>query len=285
MATSTSRYISQALAYPRLTREEELALAQTYKVMGCETASNKLIRAHLRQVVHCALRYRGYGAPVADLIAAGNLGLVHALKKFEPERGLRFATYAEHWVRAYVVREMLRSRSIVRVGGRALETDTFFKVRRDYARFVAQFGEREALSKLAESYDMSESDAAKLVLRVSSSDSSLDAAVGDDRAWVDRLVADDETQEDCYLRKQLNGSYRALLDAECERLPERERHILRHRLLADEGEQASLADIGEKYGLSRERIRQIEVEIKKKLRARLAVEYRGLHGKELVYAS
>ncbi|MEQ8273048.1 MAG: sigma-70 family RNA polymerase sigma factor [Deltaproteobacteria bacterium] len=285
MGSSTSHYIASALATPRLSREEELELTTLYKASGSKRAAERLARAHLKQVVHVAMRYRGYGASMSDLIAAGNLGLVHALAKFEPERGLRFATYAEHWVRAYVVREMLRGRSIVRVGGRALETDTFFKVRRDHARWVGLVGEGDALERLAEEYGITEDEASALVTRVSSTDASLNAEGADERstAWLDRIPDEDATQEERVERAQLWSSYAALLERESSKLGPRERDILQQRLLADEGEEASLAELGEKYNLSRERIRQIEVDVKKKLRARLAVPYRKLTGQKLAY--
>lgn len=285
MAISTTHATSSVLAHPRLDREEELRLMRCYRETGSKRSADKVVRAHLRQVVHVANRYRGYGASMADLVAAGNLGLVRALEKFEPERELRFATYAEHWIRAYVVREMLRSRSIVRVGGRALETDTFFKVRRDHARWVGRVGEHDAIEHLADEYGMEEDEVAALVTRVSSGDASLDVTGNDERSapWVERIACEDTTQDVSVERAQLQANYRRMFAAESKRLGPRERDILHLRLLADEGEEASLADLGEKYGLSRERVRQIEVEVKKKLRARLAVKYRALVGKELAY--
>lgn len=284
MGSSTSHYIANALRTPRLSREEELELATCYRSTGSKRAAERLARAHLKQVVHVAMRYRGYGASMSDLIAAGNLGLVHALDKFEPERGLRFATYAEHWVRAYVVREMLRGRSIVRVGGRALETDTFFKVRRDHARWVGLVGEHDAVEKLAEEYGMSEAETSALVTRVSSTDASLNVT-GEERAseWLDRIPDDVDSQEERVERAQLMNRYARLIEEESSDLGPRERDILEQRLLADEGEETSLAELGEKYNLSRERIRQIEVDVKRKLKARLAVPYRKLTGEKLAY--
>ncbi len=285
MGSSTSHYIANALATPRLSREEELELATCYRSTGSKRAAERLARAHLKQVVHVAMRYRGYGVQMSDLIAAGNLGLVHALEKFEPERGLRFATYAEHWVRAYVVREMLRGRSIVRVGGRALETDTFFKVRRDHARWVGLVGEEDAVERLADEYGMSEEETAALVTRVSTSDASLNATGSDERAsaWLDRIPDEDATQDERVERAQLHHRYARLIAKVSSKLGPRERDILEQRLLAEDGEEASLAELGEKYNLSRERIRQIEVDVKKKLKARLAVPYRKLTGEKLAY--
>ncbi|HVU01103.1 MAG TPA: RNA polymerase factor sigma-32 [Polyangiaceae bacterium] len=269
---SMTRYIATVQAYPQLTREEEYELAKAWADRQDEAAADKLVRAHLRYVVAIALKYRRYGVPLSELIAEGNFGVIHALKKFQPERGNRFVTYAAYWIRAYVLNYVIRSWSLVGAGSGALRSKMFFKLRREKVRVQNLVGDGdEADEMLAQRLGLPKEQVQAMLRRLESRDLSLDAKVFDDSATsvVDTLVAPGQDQEQSLantgLRDKLHGAVREAVKD----LDDRERFIVEKRLMADPEEELSLAELGRRLGVSRERARQLEARAKKKLRGRL----------------
>ncbi|HYP90710.1 MAG TPA: sigma-70 family RNA polymerase sigma factor, partial [Polyangiaceae bacterium] len=224
-----------------------------------------------RHVVAVAIKYRRYGVPVSELIAEGNFGVVHALGKFEPERGIRFVTYAAHWVRAYILDHVIKSWSMVGGGSGPLRSRLFFKLRRERVRAVNLMGEGEAADRMvAERVGVTPEELSKLVQRLEARDVSLDVKVLDDSPvrLVDLLPAPDD-QERSLFEEQVGGSVKSAVALAVSELDPRERYIAEHRLMADPAEELSLAEIGRSLGVSRERARQLEARTKRKLKTRI----------------
>jgi RNA polymerase sigma-32 factor len=264
-------YIAEAKRAPRLEKEEEMALAQRWKQHGDRAAGDALARANLRHVVAVAMKYRRYGVPVSELIAEGNFGVVHALGKFEPERGIRFVTYAAHWVRAYILDHVIKSWSMVGGGSGPLRSRLFFRLRRERVRAVNLMGEGEAADRMvAERVGVTPDELRKLVHRLEARDVSLDVKVLDDSPvkLLDLLPAPDD-QERSLFEHQVGGSMKTAVARAVSELDPRERYIAEHRLMADPTEELSLAEIGRCLGVSRERARQLEARTKRKLRSRI----------------
>jgi len=263
-------YIAEAKRAPRLERDQEMALALRWKT-GDRAAGDALARANLRHVVAVAIKYRRYGVPVSELIAEGNFGVVHALGKFEPERGIRFVTYAAHWVRAYILDHVIKSWSMVGGGSGPLRSRLFFKLRRERVRAVNLMGEGEAADQMvAERVGVTPDELRTLVHRLEARDVSLDVKVIDDSPvrLVDLLPAPDD-QERSLFEHQVGGSMKSAVARAVAELDPRERYIAEHRLMADPAEELSLAEIGRSLGVSRERARQLEARTKRKLKARI----------------
>ncbi len=264
-------YIAEAQRAPRLEREQEMALALRWKLNRDRAAGDALARANLRHVVAVAMKYRRYGVPVSELIAEGNFGVVHALGKFEPERGIRFVTYAAHWVRAYILDHVIKSWSMVGGGSGPLRSRLFFKLRRERVRAVNLMGEGEAADRMvAERVGISPDELRSMVHRLEARDVSLDVKVLDDSPvkLVDMLPAPDD-QERSLFEHQVGGSMRSAVERAVAELDPRERYIAEHRLMADPAEELSLAEIGRSLGVSRERARQLEARTKRKLKSRI----------------
>lgn len=271
--TSMSGGTHQAIGnQPPLGREEELELARAWAEEKSEQAAERLVRSHLRYVVATATKYRRYGVPVGDLVAEGNLGLVHALRKFEPDRGFRFVTYASYWIRAYILNHIIRSWSVV-PGSGALRSKTFFKLRRERSR-VANLVEEpdQAEQLLAERMGVSRVKLRTMLGRLDSRDVSLDAKAFDDSSTtlLDTLVADEMPADRVLDEREQTESLRDLIATAMSNLDARERYIVQQRLMADTEEQASLAEIGRTLGVSRERARQLESRAKGKLKSYLS---------------
>ena len=263
-------YIAEAKRAPRLERDQEMALALRWKT-GDRAAGDTLARANLRHVVAVAMKYRRYGVPVSELIAEGNFGVVHALGKFDPERGIRFVTYAAHWVRAYILDHVIKSWSMVGGGSGPLRSRLFFKLRRERVRAVNLMGEGEAADQMvAERVGVTPDELRKLVHRLEARDVSLDVKVIDDSPvrLVDLLPAPDD-QERSLFEHQVGGSMKTAVARAVSELDPRERYIAEHRLMADPAEELSLAEIGRSLGVSRERARQLEARTKRKLKVRI----------------
>jgi len=280
---AVSRYITMVQHLPRLTREEELEISTRWRNSGDEKAKDALVRAHLRYVVAIALKYRRYGLPLSDLIAEGNFGVVHALGKFEPERGNRFVTYAAYWIRAYMLNYIIRSWSLVSAGSGALRSKMFFKLRRERVRITNLVGEGEQADELlAERFNMPKAQISAMLRRLDGRDVSLDSKVFDDAltTLVDTLQSPDESQEETFasrqVREQLTDAVRVALEA----LDVRERFIVEKRLMADAEDELSLAEIGRRLGVSRERARQLEARAKRKLKNQVGDLGRQLAGVE-----
>ncbi|MEL7368254.1 MAG: sigma-70 family RNA polymerase sigma factor [Myxococcota bacterium] len=272
-----STYIRKALKAPKLGREEEQALIRRYQDKDDQRAGDKLARAHLRTVVFLARKYQRYGVPLSDLISAGNVGLVHALGKFDPERGVRFRTYADYWIRAYMVRHMVRSWSMVTGGYSALEPRLFFKLRREAAKAKSLLGDNEAAeAALAEQLDLPVERLSTMLRRVQERDVSLDVPLTADASTtrLDLLVSQMANQEDVVGSVEARERLKKAVREAVETLDDRERYIAENRLLVDSEDRLTLQDIGAKYKVSRERVRQLEVLIKQKLQKRLASKWK-----------
>jgi RNA polymerase sigma-32 factor len=269
---SLSRYMTMVQKLPKLSREEELELCRRWQTDGSNQARDDLVRGHLRYVVAIALKYRRYGLPLSELIAEGNFGIVHALSKFEPERGNRFVTYAAYWIRAYVLNYIIRSWSLVGVGSGALRSKMFFKLRREKVRIANLVGEGEQADEiLAERFNVSRSQIVAMVRRLEVRDVSLDAKIFDDAvtSLVDTLASSDCNQEERYSNSQDSDRAYDVVHSALAMLDKRERYIVEHRLMADTEEEVSLAEMGRRLGVSRERARQLEARAKRKLKQRI----------------
>lgn len=270
--SALSRYITMVQSYPKLDREQELALCTAWREKGSVAAKEQLVRSHLRYVVAIALKYRRYGLPLSELIAEGNFGIVHALTKFDPERGNRFVTYAAYWIRAYVLNYIIRSWSLVGVGSGALRSKMFFKLRRERVRITNLVGEGEhADDLLAERFNMSREQIQGMVRRLEARDLSLDARVFDDAVTtiVETLAAPTDDQEASFSTHQSSVTAKSVVQIAITSLDHRERYIVEHRLMADSEDELSLAEIGRRLGVSRERARQLESRAKRKLKQRI----------------
>lgn len=268
-----NRYIETTRLAPRLGREEELELAQCYLATRDEQAKHQLVATHLRYVVAIALKYRRYGLPLGELIAEGNFGLVHALDKFEPGRGHRFVTYAAYWIRAYVLNYIIRSWSLVGVGSGALRSKMFFKLRRERVRITNLVGEGEEASQmLAKQLNVTPDKLADMMGRLELRDVSLSARVFDDSATTlgDTLADTTSDQEQNVASSQMRKIIQQAVRDALGGLDNRERYIAEKRLMADAEEQMSLAEIGRRLGVSRERARQLEARAKRKLAHRIS---------------
>jgi RNA polymerase sigma-32 factor len=261
----------EAASGERLGREDEIALVARHRG-GDTRAADRLLRAHLRGVVAVAARYRRYGVPLGELVAEGAFGMVQALAKFDEGRGIRFSTYANHWIRAYVLEHVIRSWSLVGGGAGVLRSRHFFRVRRERSRILSLLGEGEAADRaLAERLSLSVEQAREMVQRLEGRDLSLSHPVraGSTVTWLDSVAgADDQESSLLGLEQQLRLS--SCVAGAVATLDPRERFIAEHRLMADPTEELSLAEISRKMGVSRERARQLEARAKRKLRERLA---------------
>jgi RNA polymerase sigma-32 factor len=266
-------FVRQAMRLPLLTPEAEMSLAKRWRENQDRTALHRLVAPHMRLAVAMAVRFRHYGLPVADLIQEGNLGLMQAATRFEPERGVRFSTYATWWIRAAIQDFVLRNWSIVRTGTTAAHKSLFFNLRRLRARIEG--GSRESLSSegrrlLARQLKVHESDILHMEGRLSAGDRSLNAVIGaeDDSSWQDLLVDDRPDPETIVMTQHDGARKRRWLGAALAELPERERRILQARFFADQT--ITLDRIGAHMGISKERVRQLEVQALGRLRRRLS---------------
>jgi RNA polymerase sigma-32 factor len=264
-----------AKAAPQLNAEQEQALARRWRELGDRRAAETLSRANLRAVTALATKYRHYGIPISELVAEGNCGLVHALGKFDPDRGVRFATYAAHWVRAYILGYVLRSWSIVSGVSGPMRSQLFFKFRRERARMTTLFGEGEECERaLAERLNITVERVRFMIQRLDSADVSVDEpAHRDSRTCLIDHLAATSNPEQSLEDERFRGCIGQAVKEALRHLDPRERYIVEHRLLADSDQEASLAQIGRRFGISRERARQLETRAKLKLK--LQVTTRG----------
>jgi RNA polymerase sigma-32 factor len=273
-----SRYITHVHELPLLSREQEAELCRRWFTEGDEAAKDELLSAHLRYVVAIALKYQRYGLPLADLVAEGNFGVVHALGKFEPARGNRFVTYAAYWIRAYVLNYIIRSWSLVGVGSGALRSKMFFKLRRERVRILNLVGEGEVADELlAKRLELPKEQVVSMVRRLEARDVSLDTKLYDDSraTLMDTLVAPGANQEEEVAKTERSHVVNGVVREALERLDTRERFIVEHRLMAESEDELSLAEIGRRLGVSRERARQLEARAKRKLRQHLGTSAAG----------
>jgi RNA polymerase sigma-32 factor len=268
------KYLGSISKYPLLTRQEEVDLARRYRDQADAAAAQKLVTSNLRFVVKIAAGFRGYGLKLADLIEEGNLGLLEAVKRFDPERGRRFMTYAAFWIRAYILAYVLKSWSLVGVGTGPLQSKLFFRLQRERARIATRRGDGgDVEERLAVKFGTSEQRIREMEQRLDRRDFSLDSiAYRDGNATLLDMLADGSADQeaacgDAERDLLVRGRVQEALAA----LDPREALIVRERLLADEPE--TLAEIGRALGLSRERVRQLEERVKAKLRRALTDLY------------
>ena len=263
-----SRYLQEIRKFPMLAPEEELELSRRWRDSEDQGAAHKLVTSHLRLVAKIAMGYRGYGLPVGELISEGNVGMMQAVKRFDPDRGFRLATYAMWWIRAAIQEYILHSWSLVKMGTTAAQKKLFFNLRRLKGQMQAiEDGDLqpEQVAKIAKVLAVPEQDVVSMNRRLAAPDNSLNAPVRSDSEgeWQDWLVDDSESQETVLADQQEMSGRKALLSSALRTLNERERHILIERRLKDNP--TTLEDLSQQYSISRERVRQIEVRAFEKL--------------------
>lgn len=266
--TSLSQYLAEIRKFPMLEAEEEYMLAKRWTEHTDYAAAQRLVTSHLRLVVKIAKGFRGYGLPIGDLVAEGNIGLMQAVKKFDPEKGFRLSTYAIWWIRAAIQEYILRSWSLVKVGSSAAQKRLFFNLRKEKARLNA-LNQRELTpeqaAEIAAELEVGESDVVEMDRRMSAVDQQLNARIGPDgeQEWIDLLEDPSENQEIVLEHQQEKNQQRALLNFAMESLSEREREIVSARRLSDTP--STLEELSQIYHISRERVRQIETRAMEKL--------------------
>jgi len=263
-----SRYLQEIRKFPLLHADEEYMLAKRWREHGDPEAAQRLVTSHLRLVAKIAMGYRGYGLPISELISEGNVGMMQAVKRFDPDRGFRLATYAMWWIRAAIQEYILHSWSLVKMGTTAAQKKLFFNLRKLKGQIEAiEEGDLtpEHVKKIAKELDVPEADVISMNRRLMGPDHSLNAPVRveGEGEWQDWLVDERDNQETMLGDRQELGLRRDLLAKAMRLLSERERHILVERRLKDEP--TTLEDLSREYGISRERVRQIEVRAFEKL--------------------
>ena len=264
-----SRYLTEIRKFPMLTKDEEFMLATKWREHEDTEAAHRLVTSHLRLVAKIAMGYRGYGLPIGEVISEGNVGLMQAVKKFEPERGFRLATYAMWWIRASIQEYILRSWSLVKMGTTAAQKKLFFNLRKAKSEISAlEEGDltHEHVDQIATKLGVTKDEVISMNRRLSGPDSSLNSPLRSDSEseWQDWLVDDQAVNQETDVADREEHSVRmALLDDAMKGLSDRERHILTQRRLVDNP--TTLEDLASEYGVSRERVRQIEVRAFEKL--------------------
>jgi RNA polymerase sigma-32 factor len=260
-------YLGSIRRYALLSREEEVELARRWRRRGDRAAAEQLVTANLRFVVKLAAGYRGYGFSLADLVEEGNLGLLQAVRRFDPERGRRFMTYATYWIRAFILAYVLKSWSLVNVGTGPLQSKLFFRLQRERSRLAARVGTgADNDRRLARTFGTTEDRIRDMQGRLDGRDQSLDAlAFREGNATELDLLADDRPgQEAGFAQEELHVQVHERLRRVLRALDRREAYIVETRLLCED--QKTLAEIGRALGLSRERVRQLESRVKARLR-------------------
>ncbi|WP_439271431.1 RNA polymerase sigma factor RpoH [Pseudochrobactrum sp. HB0163] len=258
-----TRYLDEIRRFPMLQPQEEYMLAKRYSEHGDPEAAHKLVTSHLRLVAKIAMGYRGYGLPIGEVISEGNVGLMQAVKRFEPERGFRLATYAMWWIKASIQEYVLRSWSLVKMGTTANQKRLFFNLRKAKNRIQAlDDGDLnpEQVKEIANRLSVTEEEVVSMNRRMSG-DASLNAPIraaeGESGEWQDWLVDDSASQEQMLIDEDELNNRRTMLESAMSKLNERERRIFEARRLSDEP--LTLEDLSAEFSISRERVRQIEV--------------------------
>ena len=269
-----NRYLQEIRKFPLLEPEQEYMLAKRWVDHSDAGAAHQLVTSHLRLAAKIAMGYRGYGLPQAEVISEANVGLMQAVKRFDPEKGFRLATYAMWWIRASIQEYILRSWSLVKLGTTSAQKKLFFNLRKAKAKVGAlEEGDLrpENVAQIAKDLSVTEEEVIDMNRRLSGSDASLNATVGSDgegaTQWQDWLEDEDSDQAGAYEERDELDARRALLVQAMAVLNEREKDILMQRRLAETP--VTLEELSESYGVSRERIRQIEVRAFEKLQARM----------------
>ena len=275
-----NRYMQEIRKFPMLEPEEEYMLAKAWVDHEDPKAAHRLVTSHLRLAAKIAMGYRGYGLPQAEVISEANVGLMQAVKRFDPEKGFRLATYAMWWIRASIQEYILRSWSLVKLGTTSAQKKLFFNLRKAKAKVGAlEEGDLrpENVTKIAHDLSVSEEEVVAMNRRLAGSDASLNVTVGSDgdstTQWQDWLEDEDSDQAGAYAEKDEFDTRIALLTEAMSALNERERDVLAKRRLAEDP--ITLEELSESYGVSRERIRQIEVRAFEKLQERMRLLAKG----------
>jgi RNA polymerase sigma-32 factor len=266
--SNLARYLQEIRKFPMLEPDQEYMLAKRWREHNDTEAAHQLVTSHLRLVAKIAMGYRGYGLPVSELISEGNVGMMQAVKRFEPDRGFRLATYAMWWIRAAIQEYILHSWSLVKMGTTAAQKKLFFNLRKLKGQLQAiEEGDLspENVKKIATDLNVTEEDVVNMNRRLAAPDHSLNAPlkIDGDGEWQDWLVDESDSQEIVLAEQQELSKRRKLLTHAMKGLNARERHILTERRLKDEP--TTLEDLSKEYGISRERVRQIEVRAFEKL--------------------
>jgi RNA polymerase sigma-32 factor len=266
--SNLARYLQEIRTFPMLEPDQEYMLAKRWREHNDTDAAHQLVTSHLRLVAKIAMGYRGYGLPVSELISEGNVGMMQAVKRFEPDRGFRLATYAMWWIRAAIQEYILHSWSLVKMGTTAAQKKLFFNLRKLKGQLQAiDEGDLspENVKKIATDLNVTEEDVINMNRRLAAPDHSLNAPlkIDGDGEWQDWLVDETDSQEIVLAEQQELSKRRKLLSNAMKSLNARERHILTERRLKDEP--TTLEDLSKEYGISRERVRQIEVRAFEKL--------------------
>ncbi|MCX7356511.1 MAG: RNA polymerase sigma factor RpoH [Alphaproteobacteria bacterium] len=265
-----SRYLGEIRKFPLLERQEEFMLAKRWREHGDTAAAHRLVTSHLRLVAKIAMGYRGYGLPIAEIVSEGNVGLMQAVKRFDPDRGFRLSTYAMWWIRASIQEYILHSWSLVKLGTTAAQKKLFFNLRRAKAQMKAiEEGDLkpESVKKIAQELNVTEDEVVSMNRRLAGPDHSLNAPLRADGEgageWQDWLVDDRDNQEVILGESQELKDRQTMLSKAMEVLNPREKRILQERRLKDDP--ATLEDLSTEFNISRERVRQIEVRAFEKL--------------------
>ena len=266
-----SNYLNEIKKFPMLSAEEEYTLANRLSIHGDTDAAHQLVTSHLRLVAKLAMGYKGYGLPITDIISEGNVGLMQAVQKFDPEKGFRLATYALWWVKAAMQEYILRSWSLVKIGTTAVQKKLFFNLRRAKNQIQAyEDGDLnpENLEKISKQLNVPEKEVVNMNRRLSGADPSLNAKIstddGSQTEWQDWIEADAPNQEEEYVEKEEDTIRKELISEALNILNERELDIVQTRRLSEET--STLEELSEKYDISRERVRQIEVRALEKIK-------------------
>jgi RNA polymerase sigma-32 factor len=266
--SSLARYLEEIRRFPMLEPEQEFMLAKQWQEHGDVEAAHKLVTSHLRLVAKIAMGYRGYGLPLNEIISEGNVGLMQAVKRFDPDRGFRLATYAMWWIRASIQEYILHSWSLVKMGTTAAQKKLFFNLRKLKGQMQAiDEGDLrpETVKAIAERLDVTESEVVEMNRRLEGPDHSLNVPlrIDSETQWQDWLIDESASQETAVVEADEFDHRRSLLHRAMDVLNERERHILTERRLREEP--TTLEELSASYGISRERVRQIEVRAFEKL--------------------
>jgi len=277
-----SRYLSEIRKFPMLAKDEEFMLAKRWQQHEDPEAAHRMVTSHLRLVAKIAMGYRGYGLPIGEVISEGNVGLMQAVKKFDPDKGFRLATYAMWWIRASIQEYILRSWSLVKMGTTAAQKKLFFNLRKAKSEIAAlQEGDLrpEQVSLIATKLGVLDEEVISMNRRLAGGDASLNSPLRADSEaeWQDWLVDENTPSQEHVIAETEEKNIRmSLLEEAMTELSDRERHILTERRLKDDP--TTLEELAAQYGVSRERVRQIEVRAFEKLQKsmRTAAEERNL---------
>jgi RNA polymerase sigma-32 factor len=267
---SIDQYVSEINAYPLLSREDEVSLANEFKQSGDRKAAHRLIVSNLRFVVKVAHEYRGYNLKLLDLVQEGNIGLMMAVRKFEPAKGYRLISYAVWWIRAYIQNFIMRSWSLVKLGTTQAQRKLFFKLRseRERAERQSETGERADAAEMAARLNVHAQEITDMDMRLGSRDFSLDLELqeGARQSHLDLLPNPDcvADQEGSYAQSEERAVLHSKVREQMKVLNDKERYIIRNRLMTDEPK--TLQEIGQHFSISRERARQIEGNVIRKMR-------------------